>query len=327
MALPDFLIAGAPKAGSTALHAALVQHPQLFLSSPKEPKYFLTDGCPPSPDTQRGPGDAHSAQEWIWRRDRYERLFDPAPAGTLRGESTPFYLWDTAAHARIAATIPDVRLIVVIRDPVDRAYSNWTHLWADGLEPESDFLTACNLEEDRAAAGYAPFWRYLGLGRYGEQLASLFEHVGREQVYVVRYRELIDAPAQTLDGIATFLGVDAGVVTSIPGSNVTAWAGHGAVNSGLRLLVRGGASLGRHVDPRVWRQVQRPLLAALQRGPGHRPSLPVEVRRELVARVRDDVGLLEDVLGRSFQDWLGDSGRGTFAVRSSLAPSERDASQ
>ncbi len=327
MALPDFLIAGAPKAGSTALHAALVQHPQLFLSSPKEPKYFLTDGRPPSPDTQRGPGDAHSAQEWIWRRDRYERLFDPAPAGTLRGESTPFYLWDTAAHARIAATIPDVRLIVVIRDPVDRAYSNWTHLWADGLEPESDFLTACNLEEDRAAAGYAPFWRYLGLGRYGEQLASLFEHVGREQVYVVRYRELIDAPAQTLDGIATFLGVDAGVVTSIPGSNVTAWAGHGAVNSGLRLLVRGGASLGRHVDPRVWRQVQRPLLAALQRGPGHRPSLPVEVRRELVARVRDDVGLLEDVLGRSFQDWLGDSGRGTFAVRSSLAPSERDASQ
>ncbi|WP_375501696.1 sulfotransferase [uncultured Jatrophihabitans sp.] len=327
MALPDFLIAGAPKAGSTALHAALVGHPQLFLSTPKEPKYFLTDGRPPAPDTQRGPGDAHSAQEWIWQRERYEQLFDAAPPGTLRGESTPFYLWDTAAHARIAAAIPDVRMIAVIRDPIDRAYSNWTHLWADGLEPEGDFRTACDLEDERAAAGWAPFWRYLGLGRYGEQLVSLFEHVDRERVFVVRYRELIDAPAHTLDSIATFLGVEPGVVSSIPGSNVTAWAGHGAVNSGLRMLVRGGASLGRHVDPRVWRQAQRPLLAALQRGPSQRPKLDVAVRRELVARVRDDVALLEDVLGRSFQDWLGDAGRGTFAVRSSLAPSERDASQ
>ena len=108
---------------------------------------------------------------------------------------------------------------------------------------------------------------------------------------------------------------------------MTAWAGPGAVNSALRLMVRGGASLGRHVHPRVWREAQRPLLGVLQRGESHRPRLEVDVRRELVSRVRDDVDLLEDLLGRSFQDWLGDSGRGTFAVRSSLAPSERDASQ
>ncbi len=69
MALPDFLVIGAPKAGSTALHAALVQHPQLFLSTPKEPKFFLTGGRPPARSAQRGPGDAHSAREWIWRRD------------------------------------------------------------------------------------------------------------------------------------------------------------------------------------------------------------------------------------------------------------------
>ena len=58
MALPDFLVIGAPKAGSTALHAALVQHPQLFLSTPKEPKFFLTGGRAPSRSAQRGPGDA-----------------------------------------------------------------------------------------------------------------------------------------------------------------------------------------------------------------------------------------------------------------------------
>ena len=90
--LPQFVIAGAPKAGTTALHAALATHPGLYLSPVKEPKYYLTDGRPPSRDTQRGPGDSHSAGEWIWRREEYLRLFDGAPAGTVRGESTPFYL-------------------------------------------------------------------------------------------------------------------------------------------------------------------------------------------------------------------------------------------
>ncbi len=327
MGLPDFLIIGAPKAGTTALHAALVQHPQLYLSTPKEPKYFLTNGARPRRTHHRGPGDAHSSQEWIWRRERYEQLFDAAPPGTVTGESTPFYLWDRAAHRRMAEAVPRAKLIAIIRDPIDRAYSNWTHLRADGLEPESDFRAACALEDQRAARGWAPFWRYLGLGRYGEQLAHLYEHFPREQVHVLRYRALIDEPARTLDDIARFLGVETGRVDRIPGSNLKAWAEPSRLNAGLRYAMRGGAALGGFAPPRLWRQAQRPLLAALHRGSAHRPALDVEVRRELVDRFRDDVAKLETLLGHSFQDWLGDSGRGTYAVRRSLAPSERDDSQ
>ena len=61
----------------------------------------------------------------------------------------------------------------MVRDPVDRAYSNWMHLWSDGLEPEADFVTAFGREDERVRAGWAPFWRYRELGRYGEQLAHL----------------------------------------------------------------------------------------------------------------------------------------------------------
>ncbi len=325
--MPDFLVIGAPKAGSTALHAALEKHPELFLSTPKEPKYFLTGGERPRRIHHRGPGDAHSAQEWIWQLDRYERLFEAAPAGVLRGESTPFYLWDKSAHRRIAEAVPHAKLIAVIRDPVDRAYSNWTHLRSDGLEPQDDFRRACKLEEQRAARGWAPFWRYVGLGRYGEQLAHLYEHFPREQVHVLRYRQLIDEPQTTLDDIAGFLGVQQGVVTSIPGSNVSAWAGPGPVNASLRYAVRGGAALGGFGPPQLWRAAQRPLLAALHRGSRHRPSLPVHVRRELVASFADDIALLQRLQGQSFADWLGERGRGTYAVRKSLAPSEREASQ
>ena len=190
---------GAPKAGSTALHAALTNHPQLHLSPVKEPKFFLCDGGPPP--RQTGPGDAHSRQEWIWRRSHYEALFAGAPPGTLIGESTPLYLQDLRAHRRMARLVPDARLIAVIRDPVDRAYSNWAHLWSDGLEPEADFLTACAAEDERQRRGWAPFWRYKGQGRYGEQLEHLFSVFPREQVHVVRYRELVDRPQATLDSI------------------------------------------------------------------------------------------------------------------------------
>jgi hypothetical protein len=326
MALPDFLVIGAPKAGSTALHKALVQHPQLFLSNPKEPKFFLTDGQPPSRDNHRGPGDAHSARNWVWRREGYERLFD-APQGVLCGESTPFYLWDRAAHLRIRAVIPDVKMIAIIRDPIDRAYSNWTHLWSDGLETEPDFRTACDLERQRIARGYAPFWRYLELGRYGEQLAHLLSVFPREHVHVLRYRQLVDDPERTLDAITAFLGVAPGLIHAVPSSNVSTWAKEGALDSALRLAIRGGASLGSRLPYQVWRQARRPLTAALHRAGEHRPELAVATRRSLVESFADDVALLEQQTGESFQDWLGDKGRGTYSVRSSLAPSAREASQ
>ncbi len=169
--MPDFLIIGAPKAGTTAMHAALTQHPEVFMSQPKEPKYWLCDDAPPP--AWRGPGDRHSQQEWVWRRREYERLFEPAAAGQMRGESTAFYLWNRGAHRRIAEHLPDVKLIAVVRDPIDRAYSNWMHLWSDGLEPVSDFEKTFALQPERIDAGWAPFWRYGDLGLYGEQLAHL----------------------------------------------------------------------------------------------------------------------------------------------------------
>ena len=315
MALPDFLIIGAPKAGSTALHVALAQHPDLFLSDPKEPKFFLCDEQPPDPAHQRGPGDAHSAQEWVWDRNRYEALFAKAPAGTLRGESTPFYLWDSASHRRIRALIPDVKMIAVIRDPIDRAYSNWTHLWCDGLEPESDFLTACRLEPERAEAGYAPFWRYLETGLYGQQLEHLFTVLPREQVFVLRYRQLIAAAPQTLDDIAAFLGVRTGLVSTVPRSNVSNWVPDSPINRTLQKAIRAGAVAGAYVPPQVWRQAQRPLLAALHRGGRRRPPLPVEQRRTLLPYYESDVALLGRLTGVDYADWLNESGRGAFSER------------
>ncbi|MEU4833548.1 sulfotransferase [Streptosporangium sp. NPDC023615] len=301
MPLPNFLTIGAPKAGTTALHSALARHPQLFMSPVKEPKFFLSDGPPP---TRGGPGDAQTYREHVWRREDYEALFGAAPPGTLTGESTPFYLYDRAAQRRIRETIPDAKLIVVLRDPVERAHSNWTHLWSAGLEPVGDVLKACAEEERRVQAGWAPFWHYLGLGRYGEQLEHLFTLFPREQVLVYRYRDLVDRPVETLDRIFTFLGVESGVVTEVPRENVTA---HPEPTRGHRLLSRAlrvGAAVGRFLPPRASVALTDPLERKLQRQARSRQPLTWDQREKLITYFTEDVALLQRVTGEDFSDWL-----------------------
>ena len=253
MALPDFLVIGAPKAGTTALHAALAAHPALFMSPVKEPKFFLTDGPPPR--RGGGPGDVQTYREHIWRREDYEALFDAAPAGALCGESTPFYLYDRQAQRRIRALIPGTKMIAVLRDPVERAHSNWTHLWSAGLDPVGDFVRACAEEDARVAAGWAPFWHYTRLGRYAEQLEHLFLRFPREQVCILRYRALLDTPAVALDDICGFLGVSQGVIAQVPRENVTAHPSGSLAHRAVARLARGAATVGRH---RIYYEMARP---------------------------------------------------------------------
>ncbi|GII75854.1 deacetylase sulfotransferase [Sphaerisporangium rufum] len=290
MALPDFLIAGVPKAGTTALHAALQRHPDLHLSRIKEPKFFLTDGPPPA---RGGPGDAETYREHVWRREEYEALFDPAPAGALTGEATPFYLYDAGARRRVRELIPRARLIVILRDPVERAHSNWTHLWSAGLEPIGDVVRACAAEPERIAAGWAHFWHYVGLGRYGEQLRELYALFPREQVLVFRYRDLVDRPAATLDRICAFLGVRQGLLTELPRENVTAHPDGGVRHALL-------SSARRLLPPAPAAAVERLLQ---HRGDSRRP-LTWEQRERLIPYFADDIRLLQEITGEDFGDWL-----------------------
>jgi hypothetical protein len=303
VALPDFLVAGVPKAGTTALHAALSRHPGLYMSPVKEPKFFLADGPPPD---RGGPGDALTYREHIWQRDQYERLFDDAAPGTKTGESTPLYLHDPDAMRRIRKLIPDAKIIAVIRDPVERAHSNWTHLWSAGLEPESDFLRACAEEDRRIAQGWASFWRYTSLGMYGRQLQHAFGLFGRDQVLVLRYRALVDEPAGTLDRICRFLGVADGVLTEIPRENVTAHPERTPAHRAASLAMRAGGSLGQRLPGAAATAVTTAthhLERFLQRGSRERQPLSWEQRQALLPMFTDDIRLLEELLGEDFGDW------------------------
>lgn len=302
MALPDFLLVGAPKAGTTSLHVALARHPRLYMSPVKEPKYFLTDDCPPP--MLSGPGDARTARQQVWRRADYETLFDGAPRGSLKGESTTLYLRDPSAHRRIHALIPHAKLVAVLRDPVDRAHSNWTHLRSAGLEPERDFVKACDLEAERIDKGWAPFWRYVEQGRYGEQLAHLYTLFPKEQVLILIYRDYRDRPVETIDRVCRFLGVETGLVPAVSTENQTAAPSLSAVNALLHRLIRHTEQVDRHVPFSLTNLIKVPATRLLQREQTARRGLTPAQRSQLIPRFADDIALLESLTGESFSHWL-----------------------
>jgi hypothetical protein len=259
----------------------------------------------------------------VWRREDYERLFEPAPPGTLRGESTAFYLGDHAAHDRMHAAVPDARLIVILRDPVDRAYSNWAHLWADGLETESNFLDACGKEPERTAAGWAPIWRYLETGLYGGHLQHLLGLFPADHIHIIRYLSLVDEPQATLDGVCRFLGVEEAVVAGVPARNVGGYVAPSRTSQMLRAAFRWGAEVGSHFPPQVWRKASLPLQWLIQRAPAHRPELAPGDRAQLIAYFLDDIAVVEQITGWDLETWRSYRQGGTYSVRKSWAPSRR----
>ena len=196
----------------------------------------------------------------------------------------------------------------MLRDPIERAHSNWAHLWSAGLDPCGDFLSACDLEQERAEAGWADFWQYTALGRYGEQLQHLYTLFPREHVLAFRYRTLLADPVSALDAVCLFLGVATGLIGEVPRENVTA---HPAPSTRHRLVAaarRVSAAASAVLPGQVGTGLTDRLEQMLQADSAPRRPLTWEQREALIPRFADDVRLLEEITGEDFGDWLAPRG-------------------
>ena len=308
MSLPDFFVVGVPKGGTTALHALLAQHPGLYLSPVKEPKFYLCDGRPPPRSGQRGPGDAHSAQEWIWQRDRYEALFDAAPGGSCavsrrRSTSTtgpPTPGWRGTSRTRRSLPCFGIRSTGRTATGTTCGPTGWS-------VPTSS--TRWRSRTSGSARGWAPFWHYRGLGRYAEQLRSLFDHFPREQVLLLRYRELVDDPVGTLTRVDAFLGVPEHPARVAQPENMHPYVADSPRVRWLGRAVRTGAAAGRSSHRRPGARSRRSCSRhCMQRGAAGRRS----GRRSVWPPWTDwptTSATSRMVTGQSYADWFGPAER------------------
>jgi hypothetical protein len=195
-------------------------------------------------------------------------------------------------------------MIIVLRDPVERAHSNWAHLWSAGLDPIDDFVRACDAEERRAAAGWAEFWHYKQLGLYGQQIQHLHSVFPAEQVLLLRYRHLVDDPAGTLNRICDFLGVSQGLISELPRENVTVHPDQTRRHRYLSKVLRVGSAVTTALPGHPAKNVIERLEASLQQGAAPRRPLTWSERQALIPFFEADVRLLEDITGEDYSGWL-----------------------
>lgn len=177
MRLPNFLIIGAPRCGTTTLYHAAREHPDIYMSPVKEPLFFGLEG---ERQPYRGPQDAQGIRDL----DTYLALFADAETEPVVGEASTHYLALEGVPEAIHARLPSVKLLAILRNPVERALSHWAlHVW-EGREPLG-FKQALEAETDRAQAGWSPAWCYRGLGLYGAQLERYLRLFPPAQLLVV----------------------------------------------------------------------------------------------------------------------------------------------
>ncbi len=202
--LPDFMIIGAARAGTTALHSFLRQSPQIFMPAQKEPNFFAFEG---EPLDYRGPG-ADFVNNSIHSIEDYRAVFAAARADQLKGEASPLYLFAPKAPERIKAHAPNTRMIAILRNPIDQAYSHFMYATKSRIEPVEDFVQALGLEEKRLADHWQPLFGYSRFPRYAEQLDRYFAQFPREQILIRLYEDFLSDPAGLVGDIMAHIGAD-----------------------------------------------------------------------------------------------------------------------
>jgi hypothetical protein len=302
--MPTFLMIGAAKAGTTSLYAQLRSHPDVFMSAIKEPNYFAFAG---HENLFKGIRIGRTDPTVVTAPERYRALFAGATTETAIGEASVVYLYLPWCAERIERELPDVRLVVMLRNPVERAFSQYLHALRDGFEDLSSFDDALDAEPRRISENETPMLHYAAQGLYHEQLARYYRTFDRDRIRVYLYDDYGTDPSAILRDLYSFLGVDPAHApdtsrtyneSGVPKSRLL----YGTFTS-LVAAVRRGAStspvgariLHSELSAKLSARATSLLLA--------KPPMPERARARLTEFYRDDVSRLEGLIGRDLSAW------------------------
>ncbi len=299
MTLPNFLVIGAGRSGTTSLHHYLAQHPDVFVPAVKSPSYFYAI------DEGSADGDrlATTRSYFVRTLSQYEALFDPWTGERGVGEVSPAYLSSTRVAARIGELLGDVRRIAILRNPVERVHARFVARRRDGAEPASDVLEAIDRERRGPLDLDDTAGTYFAAGFVSHVLGTHMDAAGRDRVRCYLFEDLVLDPKAVVRDMFEFLDVDPEVEIDVSevhnrsGGTIAnplgraLWTGSYRVRTWLRPHVP------RSVRDRAFRVVTRTLL-----------SMPLDpgVRRELVGLYRDEILALGQLVDRDLGHWCSE---------------------
>jgi len=301
--LPNFLIVGAPKSGTTSLYHYLKQHPEVFMPQKKEPRFFVA--CVHKSRNPNAPRYEYYIKSSIFTFEDYVKLFEGAEKEKAIGEASPAYLYHyEMTIPQIKKFLGDVKIIAILRNPVDRAFSAHVHLLGKRFEVLS-FERCLELEEERKAANWGIMDFYKSVGLYYNQVKAFMENF--EEVKVVLYDDLVQDALGLVGDLYEFLEVDLSFVPDI--SIIYAVTGVPKSRSFykfLNVLARSSAlrSMAGVILPNEIRAKLLKDLKALKVKTLVKPEMKLETREYLKNVFREDILKLQDLLDRDLSHWL-----------------------
>jgi sulfotransferase family protein len=290
--LPNFLVIGAAKAGTTALYWYLAEHPAVFMSPKKETNFFAYGR-----DSQGRLlyGDPEYHQFPIQTLAEYQQLFSGAGDAAARGEASPIYLECPQAAERIGAVLPEARLVCCLRHPVDRAYSDFQmdlRRRRRRLNPARDLRPGADWTRLES--------RWMQLGFYHGQLKRYYDRFPRQQIHVFLFDDLKCDPVKTVQGMYRFLGVAQAFTPDFDAPHNPGGLPESRLLEGIFTNPR----LRSVVWPLVPRRAANWLRRLRTRNMRPAPSLPPELRRELSQQLRSEILSTSGLIGRNLDHWL-----------------------
>ena len=284
--LPDFFVVGAAKGGTTSLYRYLDEHPDVFMSSVKDPNYFCLDA----------PWSEWFTDATTTLKD-YSALFADAGAAKAVGESSVSYLPHSPAAGRIQELVPHARIVAILREPADRAYSDYVWLRAHGLREPRTFreVVAAELE------GRPGAMHFVWSGFYAQHLDRYLQLFDRAQVRVFLFDDLAADASGVMRDLFGFLGVDP---TFVPDLRVYNTAQYPARSEAVARVLREDSSLkaaARTILPARARTRIKTRITASNRDV---PAFEPDVRAQLREVYRADILRLQDLIDRDLSVWL-----------------------
>jgi len=290
--MPNFLIVGAAKSGTTSLYRYLRRHPDVFMPQWKELSLFIGD-----PD-----GPLHKVK----KPQYYYRVFAKAKMASAVGEASTSYLYDNSAPKRIKEALGTIRIIIILRDPVDMSYSLYNHQVRKEGETLKTFAAALEAEESRRndsgfrkkCYGWHANYYYYHRGLYSEQVKRYLDVFGKDKVMILLFQDLVNDPIDSCQKAFAFLGVDDSFVPEIKVHNPA-----GEIMNVPRFWQDLG--LFQKTMSFVFSRNLIKKLPHLLRNINNRERQPVnpETARRLRDRFHDDICRLEQLIGKDLSAW------------------------
>jgi hypothetical protein len=311
MTHPNFFLVGAPKAGTTSLYHCLGQHPQIYMSPIKEPHYLadeirlanFTDELQALQRDLKVPAGPVSA----W--SDYLKLFEGASTHTAIGEASVCYLWSETAPQNMAARFPNAKILMMLRNPADRAYSQYLHMLSLVKRPIS-FREHMDTALAATSTRIGELYPFLEFGFYCRQLERYLAFFPRQVLGIYFFEDFQQNPLAVLQDMFRFLGTDPGFEPDLSKRHMFPRVARSPATARLVRWARGRRIAQRVASPMLRRSIRR-----IMYHPRTHLTLEPADRSRLVDLYRDDIRRLSALLDRDLDSWLASyNSRGRRAV-------------